>query len=169
MGSGDTNVAGDFLASQQGPAFNLKVAIQNTDLPSMNDILRAYGSFDVAAGQFSVFSQVAVKDGNIDGYVKPMFANLKVYDYQKDKSTGVLHQAKELVIGGASHLFKNRSTEQVATDIDLKGKLTSPDISTWQALAQVLRNAFIEAIIPGFDRAVASNAATDPVKQARAH
>ena len=66
MGSGDTNVAGDFLASQQGPAFNLKVAIQNTDLTSMNDILRAYRRFDVAAGQFSVFSQVAIKDGNIE-------------------------------------------------------------------------------------------------------
>jgi hypothetical protein len=95
--------------------------------------------------------------------------NLKVYDYQKDKSTPILHQAKELAIAGASHLFKNRSTEKVAADIDLKGKLTSPDISTWQALAQVLRNAFIEAIIPGFDRAVASNAPTDTIKQAQAH
>jgi Domain of Unknown Function (DUF748) len=169
MGSGDTSVGGDFLASQQGPAFNLKLAIKNTDMPSMNDILRAFGSFDVAAGQFSVFSQLAVKDGNIDGYVKPMFANLKVYDYQKDKSTPVLHQAKELAIAGASHLFKNRSTEKVAADVDLKGKLTSPNISTWQALAQVLRNAFIEAIIPGFDRAVASNAPTDTIKQAQAH
>ena len=169
MGSGDTDVAGNFLASQQGPAFNVKVSIQNTEMTSMNDLLRAFGSFDVAAGQLSMFSQVAVKDGNIDGYVKPMFANLKVYDYQKDKSTPVLHQAKEMLIGGASHLFKNRSTEKVAADIDLKGKLTSPDVSTWQALAQVLRNAFIEAIIPGFDRAVASNASTDKVKQAQAH
>jgi Domain of Unknown Function (DUF748) len=169
MGSGETSVGGDFLASRQGPAFNLKVAIQNTDLPSMNDILRAYGSFDVAAGQLSVFSQVAVRDGNMDGYVKPIFANLKVYDYQKDKNTPILHQAKEMLIGGASHLFKNRNTEKVATDIDLKGKLTSPDIDTWQALGQVLRNAFIEAIIPGFDRAVASNAGANAVKQARAH
>jgi hypothetical protein len=169
MGSGDTNVAGEFLASQQGPAFNLKVALQNTDLTSMNDLLRAYGRFDVAAGQLSVFSEVAVKDGNMDGYLKPMFANLKVYDYQKDKGTGGLHQAKELAIGGASHLFKNRSTEEVAADIDLRGKLTSPDVSTWQALAQVLRNAFIEAIIPGFDLAVASNTATGTVGQARAH
>ena len=157
MGTGDTNIAGDFLASGQGPAFNLKVALLNTDLPSMNDLLRAFGRFDVAAGQLSVFSQVAVKDGNIDGYIKPMFANLKVYDYQKDKGTGVLHQAKELAIGGASHLFKNRSTDKVAADIDLKGKLTSPDIDTWQALGQIVRNAFIEAIIPGFDRAIASN------------
>jgi hypothetical protein len=166
MGSGDTNVSGNFLASQHGPAFNLKVAIQNTDLPSMNDILRAYGRFDVAAGQFSVFSDISIKDGAMNGYVKPMFANLKVYDYQKDKDTGVLHQAKEIVIGGAFHLFKNSRTKQVATDIDLKGKLTNPDTSTWQALAQVLRNAFIEAIIPGFDRAVASSASTDTGRQA---
>jgi hypothetical protein len=169
MGSGDTNVAGDFLASQQGPAFNLKLALQNTDLTSMNDLLRAYGGFDVAAGQLSVFSQVAVKDGNMDGYIKPMFANLEVYDYQKDKNTGFLHQAKELVIGGAFHLFKNRSTEKVAADIDLKGKLTRPDIDTWQAVGQVLRNAFIEAIIPGFDRTVASNTDAETVKQAQAH
>jgi hypothetical protein len=169
MGSGDTDIVGDFLASRQGPAFNLKLAMQNADLTSMNDLLRAFGSFDVAAGQLSVFSQVAVHDGNIDGYVKPMFANLEVYDYQKDKGTGILHQAKELAIGGATHLFKNRSTEKVAADIDLKGKLTSPDVSTWQALAQVVRNAFIEAIIPGFDRAVESNASTGAVRQARAH
>jgi hypothetical protein len=165
MGSGDSSVSGDFLASQHGPALNLKVAIQNTDLPTMNDILRAYGRFDVAAGQFSVFSDISTKDGEINGYVKPMFANLEVYNYQKDKNTGILHQAKELAIGGASRLFKNSSTQQVASEIDLKGKLTSPDISTWQALAQVLRNAFIEAIIPGFDRAVASNAGTDAVRQ----
>jgi hypothetical protein len=98
-----------------------------------------------------------------------MFANLKVYDYQKDKSTPILHQAKEMLIGGASHLFKNSSTRQVAADIDLKGKLSSPDTSSWQAIAQVLRNAFVKAIIPGFDRAVASNAGTDAAKQARAH
>jgi hypothetical protein len=167
MGSGETSIAGDFLASRQGPALNLKVAIQNTDLPSMNDILRAYGRFDVAAGKFSVFSEIAIKDDNIDGYIKPMFADLKVYDYQKDKGTGIMHQAKELAIAGASHLFKNSSTRQVATDIDLKGKLTSPNTSTWQAIAQVMRNAFVEAIIPGFDRAVASNGGSDTVRQPR--
>lgn len=168
MGSGDTSIGGNFLASQQGPAFNLKVAMQNTDLPSMNDLLRSYGRFDVAAGKLTVYAQVAIKDGNIDGYVKPMFADLEVYNYNKDKKTPILHQAKELVIGGASHLFKNRSTQQVASDVDLKGKLTSPDIDTWQALGQVLRNAFIQAIIPGFDHAVASNGGGNATQKAQA-
>jgi hypothetical protein len=169
MGTGDSSVAGDFLASNAGPAFNLKVAIQNTDLPSLNDLMRSYGRFDVAAGKLSVYSQVAIKDGNIDGYVKPMFSDLQVYSLQKDKNTSIMHQAKELAIGGASHLFKNHRTEQVATDVDLKGKLSSPDINTWQALGQVLRNAFIQAIIPGFDRAVASDNAPNATKQANAH
>jgi len=165
MDSGDTTVAGTFQANQGGPAFDLKLALVNTDLPSLNDLLRAFGSFDVAAGKLSVYSQIAVKDGNIDGYVKPMFADLEVYNYQKDKHTPIMHQAKELVLGGAAHLLKSRRTSQVASDVDLKGKLTSPDVDTWQALGQVLRNAFIQAIIPGFDRAVASNAGADAVRQ----
>ena len=118
----------------------------------------------------SVFSEVAIKDGNIDGYVKPMFANLKVYDYQKDKGTGVLHQAKELAIGGASHLFKNSST-RAGSDRHRPERKTdeSEHQYTGRRSVQVLRNAFIEAIIPGFDRAVGSNAGANPVKQAEAH
>jgi len=154
MGSGDTSLSGDFLASQQGPVLDLNVAIQNTDLPSLNNFLRAEGCFDVAAGRFSVFSQVSIKDRNLSGYVKPMFAGLEVYDYRKDKNTPVLHQAKELVIGGASHLFKNPRTKEVATEVALKGSLKNPDISTWQAIVQVLHNAFVKAILPGFDQAV---------------
>ncbi len=168
MGSGDTTVSGTFLASRFGPAFDLKLALVNTDLPSLNDLLQSFGSFDVAAGKLSVYSQVAVKDGKIDGYVKPMFADLEVYNYQKDKNTPIMHQAKELVIGGTARLFKSHRTKQVATDVDLKGNLTSPNVDTWQALGQVLRNAFIEAIIPGFDRAVAANPRSDNPGQAQA-
>jgi uncharacterized protein DUF748 len=154
MGSGDTRVSGDFLASHLGPAVNMNVAIQNTDMPSMNELLRAYGRFDVAAGQFSLFSEISIKHGYLTGYLKPMFSNLEVYNYAKDKNTGVLHQAKELVIGGAAHVLKNSGTQKVASEIDLGGKLTNPGVSSWQAFVQVLHNAFIDAILPGFDRAV---------------
>ena len=158
MGSGNAKVSAAFLASHSGPAFNMNVALQNTDLTLLNDLLRAYGRFDVAAGKLSVFSQINVKHADITGYVKPMFSDLQVYSYAKDKNTGVLHQAKEMVIGGTAHLFKNRGTQQVATDVDLNGKLTSPDVSTWQAIGEVLKNAFIQAILPGFDRSVSGGA-----------
>jgi hypothetical protein len=51
----------------------------------------------------------------MNGYVKPMFANLEVNKLPEEQGTGLLHQAKELMIGVASHLFKNRRTERVVT------------------------------------------------------
>ncbi|HLW71038.1 MAG TPA: DUF748 domain-containing protein [Candidatus Binataceae bacterium] len=154
MDTGATKVVGDFLARPEGPAFTISIAIVGTSLQSMNNLLRAYGRFDVAAGQLSVYSQVTVDNQEITGYVKPMFANIEVYNYKKDKNTGVLHQAKELAIGGAAHLLKSRETQQVATEVNLKGRLDGPNLSTWQAIVEVLRNAFIQAILPGFDHSV---------------
>lgn len=151
MGSGDTTIDGTFLAEQAGPHFDMNLAIKNTDMTSMNNLLLAFGRFDVKHGEFSVFSQVGVNDGSITGYVKPMFSDLKVYDWSKDKHKPVLHQAYEATVGAASHLFKNSQTKQVATKVDLSGKLTSPNTSTWQAIVEVVQNAFIQAILPGFD------------------
>jgi hypothetical protein len=36
--------------------------------------------------------------------------------------------------------------------VDLTGKLKNPNVNTWQAVVEVLQNAFIQAILPGFDR-----------------
>jgi Domain of Unknown Function (DUF748) len=152
MGTGDTTLDGTFLSEQQGPHFDMNLAIQNTDMTSMNNLLLAYGRFDVKQGKFSVYSQMGVKDGDMSGYVKPMFSDLKVYDWQKDKGKPILHQAYELAVGGASHIFKNSQTQQVATQVDLTGKLKNPNVNTWQAVVEVLQNAFIQAILPGFDR-----------------
>src|SRR4029077_8692322 len=93
-----------------------------------------------------------VKNGSISGYVKPMFSELKVYDWAQDKNKPVLHQAYEVAVAAAAHVFKNSQTQQVATKVDLTGKLKSPNTNTWQAVVEVVQNAFIQAILPGFDR-----------------
>jgi len=152
MGTGDTTLDGTFLATQQGPQFDMNLAIKNTDMTAMNDLLLAFGRFDVKHGEFTVYAQLDVKDGNISGYVKPMFSDLTVYDWDKDKHKPILHQAYEAAVGAAGHLFKNSQTQQVATKVDLAGKLNNPNTSTWQAVVEVVQNAFIQAILPGFDR-----------------
>jgi len=164
MGSGTTNVKGRFLASREGPAFNVNVAIQNTEMTALNPLLRAYGRFDVAQGLFTVYSQLDVKDGDMTGYVKPMFSNLRVYDYEKDKNKGAIDQAKELIVGAAAHVFKNSQTQKVATEVSITGKLKKPNVSTWQALAVVVENAFVNAILPGFDREVHRSASADATR-----
>ena len=155
MGSGNATLSGVLRPERQGPDFDFDLASRDTDLTSLNDLLRAYGKFDVASGKVSVFSQVTVKDHYVSGYVKPLFTDIKVYDSRKDAKKPILHQAYEIVIGGAAKLLKNRSTQQVATKVDISGPVGTPNVDTWQALGQFLANAFINAIVPGFDREVA--------------
>ena len=81
-----------------------------------------------------------------------MFSDLQVYSWQKDKGKSLPKPAYELALGGAAKLFKNSRTQKVATQFDLNGRLKNPDVSTWQAVIEVLHNAFIQAILPGFDR-----------------
>jgi len=164
MGSGVTNASGTFLASGLGPEFNVRISIENTDMISLNPLLRAYGRFDVAQGRFTLYSQIAVSDGNINGYAKPMFSDLKVYDYKKDKNKGVIGQVKQMLIGTAAHIFKNRQTQRVATQVDISGSLKKTNVSTWQAFVEIVENAFIRTILPGFDRE-AQNASAENTSQ----
>jgi hypothetical protein len=156
MGSGDTTLSGVLRPEHEGPNFDFDLASSGTDLTSLNDFLRAYGKFDVASGHVAVYSQVTVKDHYVSGYVKPLFTDVKVYDVEKDKKKPILHQMKEMLIGGAAKLLKNQRTQQVATKVDISGQVNNPNLSAWQALGQFIVNAFINAIVPGFDREVAA-------------
>jgi uncharacterized protein DUF748 len=160
MGSGETTLTGTFRPQKQGSEFDLNLGVERADLTSLNDLLRAYGRFDVQSGNVSIYSQASVKHGTITGYIKTLFSNVVVYNHEKDEGKPVLHQAYELMIGGAAKLLKNRSTQQTATEVSLKGKLDSPTMSTWEALGKLISNAFIDAIEPGFDRALGRNSNT---------
>ena len=151
MGSGDTIASGTFRPEKQGPDFNVRIAIKNTQMRSMNDLFRAYGKFDVSAGLFSFYSEVAVKHNKITGYVKPLFKDLKVYDERTDEEKSKFKELYEKILGGVVKLFENRPRDQVATETPIAGTVENPDASTWQILVNVVRNAFFQAILPGFE------------------
>ena len=51
-------------------------------------------------------------------------------------------------------VMKNVPRKEVATEIDISGRLDNPRTSTVQAIVKLIQNAFIKAILPGFDREV---------------
>jgi Domain of Unknown Function (DUF748) len=154
MGSGATRIYGTFLASGGSPEFTTNIEIINTELTALNPLLRAHGRIDVVHGDLTVYSQISVKNSRISGYVKPMFYDVQVYGHQKDKNKSVLQKAKDLLVGAAVHILKNRKTQKVASQVNLTGDLKNPQVSSWQAFVEVIRNAFVQAILPGFDRQV---------------
>jgi len=151
MGSGTAHGNAVFRDDRNGPDFNFLIAVEHASLPSLNDLLRSYGKLDVAGGTFSVYSEVKVHNGRIDGYLKPLFADVKVYDSQQDKDKPVLKKLYEKIVGGVAHVLENHRGED-ATVADLSGPLSNPQTSTWEIVVKLVSNAFVKAILPGFDR-----------------
>jgi hypothetical protein len=149
MGSGKVDGSATFYPEGKSANFGLKLGVENTELRSLNDMLRAHGNFDVVAGTLSVFTQMRVKDGYIEGYVKPLFRDIQVYSREQDKNKGVFHRMYEGIVGGLAHLLENKNRE-VATVASLAGPIENPKSSTLEIIGGLLRNAFVRAILPGF-------------------
>src|SRR5262249_39789476 len=132
LGSGATAVDATFRAETKGPDFTVDARIENTDMQKMNDLLRAHGKFDGAAGGFSVYSELHVHDARVDGYVKPLFRDLKAYDKEKDADKTFGEKVKEKAVDLAAKILKNRPRKEVATKADVSGPLDSPQTSTWR-------------------------------------
>jgi hypothetical protein len=78
-----------------GPDFDLRLAIENTDLRTMNDMVRTYGKFDVVAGVFSFYAELAVKNAEILGWVKPLFRDVQAYDPAQDRNKSAMRRLYE--------------------------------------------------------------------------
>ena len=152
MGSGALSGHATFRDDKKGPDFTITAQIERASLPSINELLLAYGKFDVVSGTFSVYSEVKVANGRIDGYVKPLFKDVKVYSREQDKEKPVLKRLYEKIVGGLSHVLENEPREQVATVADISGTLDDPDTGTWPIIVRLVSNAFVRAILPGFER-----------------
>ena len=152
MGSGRLRLHATFQPTDARTEFASDLEITDVDLTTMNDLLRARGGFDVRAGRFSLFSEIDVRDGRVDGYVKPIFSGLDVYDRRQDADKNIFQQAYEGVVGGIGTLLENRPRDEVATRTDLSGRIESPETSTWEIVVGLVQNAFVRAIVPGLDR-----------------
>ena len=137
------------------PTFDLNARIDNLNLVKLNDFLKAYGNFDVEKGTFSLYAEVAAKDGKFTGYTKPFFKDLKILQLQKDKEEGSLLQTLwESIAGGTSEVLENQKKDQIATKVPLSGNFNDPNVNLWTAIGYLLRNAFIKAILPTLDYSV---------------
>jgi hypothetical protein len=153
MGSGAVDGKATFYPEGKQANFEMKLAVMETQIKSLNDLLRAHAKFDVTGGIFSVYSEVRVRDGMIDGYVKPLFRDINVYDPAQDKHKNVFRKMYEGIVGGVVKLLENRR-EEVVTVTSLSGPVDDPKSSALQIIANLVKNGFIKSILPGFQAEV---------------
>ncbi len=150
MGTGDTQVWAQFRPKTESGDMDLTVQVEDTAMASLSDLARAYGKFDVADGAFSMYADLRVRDGTIDGYIKPVMRGLEMS--RGDNPASFREKLYEGLVDVAARVLKNRPRREIVTVMDVSGRVDQPQIRTWQVVRGLLRNAFIEALYPGFER-----------------
>ena len=150
MGSGSTIVSGSARPMALPADVDVRLKLDDAKLTNLNGFLMAHAHVDVADGLFSVYTELTVKDGRVDGYLKPLLRNLKIYDKRKDNGKSFGKRVEMHVLQFLADVFKNHSTQNVATVIRISGSTRDPKASEWEAILKLIGNGFSHAVVPGF-------------------
>jgi hypothetical protein len=83
------------------PTFHLAVRLLGLDVTKLNDLALAYGKFDFKKGWFDLVVEADAKEGQLTGYVKPLFRDLKVFSVTEDmKDKNVLEYFWQALVVG---------------------------------------------------------------------
>lgn len=143
----------NFHPLKKNPTFDMNASITNINMVLLNPFFKAYGNFDVKKGRFGLYTEFAAKEGNFEGYVKPVIRDLDVFQLTKEEgdATQLLWEG---MIGASEEMVENQTKEQVATKIPITGKFRDPNISLLDAVGYLLRNAFVYALKPAIDNTI---------------
>jgi hypothetical protein len=151
MGSGETQATLTLRPRKGGYDTQLSARVENADMVRMNNLVHNYGGFEVAAGEMSVYTELQVTNDIVTGYVKPLFRDVKVATPEGEPKPTLGRRLYQGAVGLAAKILKNHPRREVATVVTISGRADQPVYNMWGAVGHLLQNAFIKAILPGFD------------------
>lgn len=155
VGDGSIDVRATVEPLADRPTFDVDAKLLDFDLTQWNDLWRAHGDFDFERGRANVYVELRSRDGDVTGYVKPMFTRLDVLEWDaEEQSDDVLDKFWEGIVGAGGELLENQPKDRLAVRVPIEGELTSPEVDPWIAAATLLRNAFIRALVPGLEHTI---------------
>ncbi len=148
------NMKMDLLAAKT--RFDLNAEIKNASLVQLNDFFKAYGNFDVNKGTLGLYTEFAAKNGAYKGYIKPIIKDLDVVG-PEDRHDSFLQKVWETIVGAAGKILENHKKDQVATKVPIEGSFNGSHTDVLEAIWELLKNAFIEALMPSIDNQININ------------
>jgi Domain of Unknown Function (DUF748) len=166
IGGGTLDFHLQFNPMAPAPVYQLQCLLTNVNLPALNSFMRAYGKFDVARGEFDMFTSVAATNDAYQGYIKVFFDNLDVFEWKKEarEHKSVLKIFWDAVVGTVSTVVRNMPKDQLAVKVPISGVYTNSTVDLTSTLGSLLRNAFIRALIPKYDEKITTAEVTKNVK-----
>jgi hypothetical protein len=152
IGNGNLDIDMKINVLKEIPDVDMDLKFENVDMTALNDFFKAYAKVDVEKGVFNLYTELAVNDGKVTGYVKPIAQGIKLVDVKEDKNP--LNLLWEGMVGALKDVFKNQKKNQLATRMPLEGNLENLDVAFWPAVWNIFRNAFVSAFKLNTDNTV---------------
>ncbi|WP_461052500.1 DUF748 domain-containing protein [Spirosoma arcticum] len=149
---------------KQLPDFDYNLRFTDVQLVKVNPLARAYANLDFERGTMSVFSEMAMLNGKLNGYLKPLTKEMKIFKLDENEGRSVGKFFTELLAQAGTAVLKNQKKDQVATRIPLNGTIENIKTAVWPTLFGVLRNAYIEAFRGEFDNNITLQDALKDIK-----
>lgn len=141
MGGGNVSLEGRMNLIKEIPDMDISFSLEDADVTSLNDFTKHYAGLDFDKGKFSLFSEVAIADAHLVGYIKPMFTGTKLIG-EGDSFLEVLWEG---FVGIFKFILKNQGTDTLATKVPIEGDLDNLDAGTWPTVLNIFKNGWIQA------------------------
>lgn len=152
MDGADIHLHVDFNPFTKQPTFDMDAEVNKMQVSAINDFLRYYTKIDIKRGLFSLYIEAAAKNGKVTGYAKPLIENLRTTD--SNEKTDPVTKLYKGAIQAVTKVLENPQNKTVATKVNIHGNIDDPNVNIWPIIINLLKNAFIQALLPQIDNTV---------------
>jgi len=141
IGNGKFQLDGKMNLVKQIPDMDVSFSLENASVTALNDFTNHYAGIDFAEGDFNIFSEIAIADGYLKGYIKPLLKDSKLISKQ-DKFSAILWEG---FVGFFKFVLKNKGNNTLATKVPLQGDLNEVNSKVWPTVWNIFKNGWIKA------------------------
>jgi hypothetical protein len=141
IGNGRVALDGRIDLVQRIPDLDISFSLEDTSAPALNAFTSHYAGVDFDKGNFSLYSEIAIADGFLKGYIKPILKDAKFIG-KEDKFLEVLWEG---FVGFFKFVLKNQNKNTLATKVPIEGDLNRVRSKIWPTIFNIFKNAWIEA------------------------
>lgn len=141
IGNGKVSLEGNMNLVKEIPDMDLGFSLEDADVTALNDFTNYYAGLDFDKGKFGLYSEVAIADGHLVGYVKPLLIDTKLIG----EGDGFLEVLWEGFVGIFKFILKNQGTDTLATKVPIEGDLNNVEAGIWPTVINIFGNAWIKA------------------------
>jgi hypothetical protein len=148
MEASDLTLGAAFDPTTEKPTFDVNIRLLQLPVLELDNFIRTYAPFDIEAGSADIVTELAARDGMLNGYVKPIIYNLDVFSWKEDIQEDMDNPIRALwegLVDLVAELLENQPRDQIASNIPLQGDISAPDTNIFVAVAGIFKNAFVEA------------------------